>query len=346
MKRAKIGMLGAGFVCDLYMNSLKYVRDHDVVIVFSQYEHDAKAFAKKWGIPEYTASMDDVFQHGEVELVVIGVPHHLHVNAVSGAAGAGKAVVCTKPLGRNAQEARQCLQAVQSAGVWHAYAETEIFSPAMMRAKELADSGALGKIYWIRFREAHSQIHKFARDPELNGGGPLRGLGCHGVAVGRWFFGGAVPKEVFAWGDRIARDDVETEDNGIMLIRFEQGEMAQVEVSWGHKAGLDTRAEIHGTEGYVATDVTGVTGIKAFTIEPAGYVVEKAGLDRGWIFPVPDEAISYGFHNEMDHFVHAFINGEQPKQNLRDGLIDNSVIDAAYRSIESGHWEKVVIPGN
>ena len=345
MDRVKIGLLGAGFVAELYMQSLANVRDHDVISVFSQYEEEAKAFAEKWSIPNYSSSMELVVNRPDINLVIIGVPHHLHVQTVKMVATAGKALVCTKPLGRSGQEALECLQAVEQAGVWHGYAETEIFSPAMIRAKELADSGALGKIYWVRFREAHAQIHKFARSPELNGGGPLRGLGCHGVAVGRWFLGGGVPVEVFAWGDAIARDDVQAEDCGLMMIRYEDGSMSQVEVGWGHKAGLDTRSEIHGTDGYVTTNVTNETGIRAFTTKSAGYVVEKAAVDHGWTMPVPNEAVAYGFHYEMDHFVHTFLAGEQPWQTLRDGLIDNSIIDAAYRSIQSGKWEDVVIPG-
>lgn len=149
---------------------------------------------------------------------------------------------------------------------------------------------------------------------------------------------------VFAWGDRLARDDVKTEDSAIMMIRFDDGSLAQVEVGWGHKAGLDVRGEIHGTDGYVSTDVTGETGIRAFTMGAAGYVVEKAGVDHGWTAPATQEFVTYGFHNMMDHFVHAFLDRTEPWQDFRDGLIDNIIIDAAYRSMKSGVWEQLDIP--
>lgn len=336
-----IGMLGAGFVSTFYMRALEHVRDHDVVAVCSRTEDGARSFAERWRIPFATASLDELLARDEVDLVVIALPHHLHVDAVRAVAAAGKAVLCTKPLGRDAAEARACLEAVEQAGVWHGYAETELFVPTIVRAKELVDSGAVGDVYWVRAREAHSSPHRHARDRELMGGGPLRGLGIHGVAIGRWFMGGAVPTDVFAWGARLVRDDVQSEDCAVAMLRFDGGTMAQVEAGWGHEAGLDVRTEIHGSGGYIATDHTGQTGIRAFATRPAGYVVEKAGSDRGWIAPVPQEPWAFGYHAELDHFVHALLAGEQPIQTFRDGVIDNAVVDAAYRSMSTGGWEAV-----
>jgi predicted dehydrogenase len=159
---------------------------------------------------------------------------------------------------------------LERAGVWHGYAETELFVPAVRKAKEIVDSGAIGDVYWVRAREAHSAPHAYARDRELMGGGPLRGLGIQGVAVGRWFLGRGTPTEVLAWGDRLARDDVESEDSAVAIIRFADRRIAQVEAGWGHKAGLDVRTEIHGSNGYITTDHTDQTGIRAFAGHSAG----------------------------------------------------------------------------
>ena len=145
MTRAVIGLLGAGFLAKLYMQSLRFVRDCDVVACFSQREEAASDFAKEWDIANRTSSIDELIQHPDVDLVIVALPHHLHATVVPKIAAANKAVICTKPLGRSAAEARQCLDAVEAAGVWHGYAETQIFDPATVRAKERADSGALGK---------------------------------------------------------------------------------------------------------------------------------------------------------------------------------------------------------
>jgi len=339
----RIGVLGAGFVADFYLRSLEHVRGHEVTAISGQSQERATAMAARFGIPNVVQGVQDLVSRPDVDLVLIAIPHDLHVDAVTAAAAAGKALVCTKPLGRNADEARACLDAVEAAGVWHGYAETEVFAPGIVKAKQLVDAGAIGRVTWVRAREAHGSPHAHARDRDRMGGGPLRGLGCHCVAIGRWFLEGAQPAEVMAWADRLVRDDVTAEDSAVMLVRFDDGRMVQVEVGWTHLAGLDVRNEIHGSHGWIGTDETGSTGITAFAGRPAGYVMEKAGASQGWITPVPDEPWTYGYHAELDHFVDCFRRGVQPRQTLHDGFIDNAVVDAGYRSIVSRSWEPVVL---
>jgi predicted dehydrogenase len=337
----RIGVLGAGFVADFYLRALRHIRGHEVTVVSGQGPERAKKLAERYDVPAAVSGVEQLVRRDDVDLVLVAVPHDLHVEAVSAAAAAGKALVCTKPLGRDAREARACLDAVEAAGVWHGYAETEVFAPGIVKAKQLVDAGAIGRVIWVRAREAHGAPHPHARDRERMGGGPLRGLGCHCVAIGRWFLDGAQPVQVMAWGDRLVRDDVTAEDSAVMLVRFDDGRMVQVEVGWTHLAGLDVRNEIHGSHGWIGTDETGSTGVRAFTGRPAGYVVEKAGSSQGWITPVPDEPWTYGYHAELAHFVGCFRRGVAPRQTLRDGVIDNAVIDAGYRSMASGRWEPV-----
>lgn len=163
---------------------------------------------------------------------------------------------------------------MEQAGVWHGYAETEVFAPGIVRAKQLVEDGAIGRVVWVRAREAHGHPHPHARDLQRMGGGPLRGLGCHCVAIGRWFLDGARPVEVMAWGDRLIRDDVQSEDAAVMLVRFDDGRLLQAEGPTSQR--LDVRNEIHGSAGWICTDETGSTGVRAFTQNPARYVVETA----------------------------------------------------------------------
>lgn len=339
----RIGVLGAGFVADFYLRALQFVRGHEVTAIVARTAGKGQAVADRHGIPTVFPTLHQMLDR-DVDLVIVALPPDLHVDAVREIAAAGKAVICTKPLGRNSTEAAACLTAVREAGVWHGYAETEVFAPGLVKAKELVDSGAIGRVTSVRAREAHGHPHEHARDAERMGGGPLRGLGCHCVAIGRWFIGyDTRPLEVFAWGDRLTRDDVTTEDFGIAIIRFEDGRVAQVEAGWNHMAGLDVRNEIHGTHGWIGTDETGDTGVRAFAGKPAGFVVEKAGSTTGWITPVPDEPFVYGYHSEMAHFVESFAAGVAPRQTFEDGYIDNAVIDAAYNSIASRQWQPVVL---
>lgn len=339
--KVRLGIVGAGFVADFYLKALENVRHQEVTAVASRSPERARALSKGYEVRSVSESVEELVGRSDVDIVVVAAPQDAHVAVVQLAASAGKAVICTKPLGRNGKEAAQCLEAVTTAGVWHGYAETAVFSPAVVRAKALVDAGGIGRVLTVRAREAHGHPHKHARDSERMGGGPMRGLGCHGVAVGRWFIDGAHPVAALMWGDTLDRTDVTSEDNAVMLVRFDDGRMAQVEASWTHVAGLDVRREIHGSAGWVGADETGNTGLLAFVGNDVDYVMEKAGANSGWITPVLDEPMAYGYHGQFDHFVQAFRAGVEPRQTLRDGVIDNLVIDAGYRSMASGHWEPI-----
>ena len=341
----RIGIIGAGFVADFYLRALQNIRGHHVTVLAARNPERAADVAARFGIPNHVRAAHELCQRDDVDLVIVALPQDQHVDAVRTVADAGKAVICTKPLGRNSAEATECLRAVLAAGVWHAYAETEVFAPGLVKAKALVDSGAIGRVLSVRAREAHGHPHEHARDEQRMGGGPLRGLGCHCVAISRWFIGyDTLPAEVMAWGDRLHRTDVTTEDNGVALIRFADGRLGQVEAGWTHSAGLDVRNEIHGSDGWITTDETGSTGLRAFAGRDAGYVLEKAAIATGWITPVPDEPWTYGYEAELRHFVECLAAGVSPRQTFFDGVVDNAVIDTAYRSITSRQWEPVVLP--
>lgn len=338
----RLGIVGSGFVVAMFLDALKHVRNHEVTALAARRPESARDLAQRHGIPVVVTSAQELAARDDVDAVVVGVPQDAHHDTIRTVAAAGKAVICTKPLGRDAAEAAQILQTVVAAGVWHGYAETAVFSPAVVKAKAMAESGALGRILTVRAREAHGNPHKHAREPERMGGGPLRGLGCHGVAVGRYFLAGATPVAAFAWGDRLGRDDVACEDNAVMLVRFDDGRLVQVEAGWTHVAGLDIRREIHGSKGWIGLDETSETGLRAFAGAPLDYVMEKAGSNQGWLTPVLDEPVAYGYHGQFDHFVECLRDGGRgPRQSFVDGYIDNAVIDAGYRSMRSGVWENI-----
>lgn len=233
------------------------------------------------------------------------------------------------------------LEAVQQAGVLHCYGETEVFSPAVMRAKALIDEGAIGRVLSVRSREAHSGPHApHFWDVEQSGGGALIDMGCHTIETARYFIGkGVKPVEVLAWGDTLVHTDKTAgEDNAVVLLRFENSALGQSEISWTARGSLDLRNEIYGTEGSIFTDVTRATPIHAFVRSTGTYLLEKAESNTGWIFPLPDEARVYGYHEEIKHCVECVARGETPRETFEDGVIVNVIIDAAYRSMKEHRW--------
>jgi predicted dehydrogenase len=338
-------MIGSGFVADFYMDGLRDVPGTQVVANYSRSRERAEDFGRRHRVPRQYTSVDDLCADKEVDLVVIGLPNHEHLPAVRSATAARKAIVCTKPLARSAAEAAEMVGLVRKAGVMHGYAETEVFSPDVMRAQAMIESGAIGQVLTVRAREAHSGPHApHFWDAETAGGGALLDMGCHTIEAARYFFGKENRiKDVFAWGATLVHTDkTKGEDNAVLLLRLEDGRTSLTEAAWTAKGGMELRNEIYGTMGRIVTDTTS-TRIRAFVQEPAGYVMEKADADIGWVFPIPDEARVYGYHEEMRHFVNCFVEGKQPREDFTDGYVVNCVIDAAYRSMKSGHWEPVEV---
>jgi predicted dehydrogenase len=340
----RIGLLGSGFVSNFYMLGLRDVAGWEIPVVASPNVDHARRFAEKWRIAEATADIDGVIARKDLDLIVLGVPNHLHMDLALRCAKAGKHVVCTKPLGRNAHEAKTMLDAVNAAGVLHGYAETEVFSPAVMKARDYVDRGGIGKVLTLRSREAHAGPHAdwfWKRD--VSGGGALLDMGCHTIEAARYFIGKDNPVvEVMAWIDRLYHHDrTDAEDNAVLLMRFQGGQLAQAELSWTARGGLDLRNEIYGTEGAIFTDVTRETPLKVFSRTGAGYSVEKGESESGWLFPPVDEAWVYGYREEMRHFVECVAEKKMPRETFADGYAVNCILDTAYRSAQTKRWEPV-----
>jgi len=145
MKNKNIAMLGTGFICDFYTNTLHSQRSGDrVVMSYSRSLDRAEKFAKKWNIRHFTDNLEKAVSHPDIDTIIIGLPNNLHLDAVKASAKAGKAILCTKPLGRTAAEAREMMVAVEKAGVFNGYLEDLVYTHKTLKALNSVKNGALG----------------------------------------------------------------------------------------------------------------------------------------------------------------------------------------------------------
>jgi predicted dehydrogenase len=338
-----LGMLGSGFIADHYATGVGYVPGASVVASAATGGLRSAAFARRHRVPTTYDTMAALCADPAVDLVVIALPNHLHLEAVRAAVAAGKGVLCTKPLGRTADEALEMLRLVTEAGVFHGYLENEVFSPEVVKLWEMVDSGALGRVLTMRAREGHSGPHAdHFWDGETAGGGAFLDMGCHCIETARWIVGKDVRvQDVFAWGATLGHADRTTaDDNAVAIMRFEDGRTATIEASWTAKGGLEVRNEIYCERGRLIHDL-GTTPIRAFLEQPAGYLAEKVDAETGWVYPIADEPRVFGYDAMFHHFVTAFRTGVAPRETFEDGATVNTIIDAAYRSMRTGRWEPV-----
>ncbi|MDE0482672.1 MAG: Gfo/Idh/MocA family oxidoreductase [Candidatus Poribacteria bacterium] len=343
-KSHKVTMLGTGLIGMFYTMTLHNQRGADRVhAVYSRREERATEFAKEWDIPNATTDLAEAINHPETDTVVIGLPNNLHLKAVELAAEAGKAILCTKPLGRTAEEAKAMLDLVENAGVFGGYLEDLVYPPKTLKALESVQNGALGKILWVRSRETHPGPHSdWFWDLEQAGGGAIVDMGCHCIEIIRNFVGkNNKPLEVMCWADTLVHP-IDAEDHGIALIRFESGAMGQFEVGWAFRGGMDLRDEVSGSEGTIWLNHWLRTGFEMFTaVGQGGYVAEKAESDTGWLFPVGDEVAELGYRDMFLDMFNAIDEGREPLETFYDGYVVNAIIDACYKSAKTKQWEAV-----
>jgi predicted dehydrogenase len=340
----KVTMLGAGLIGMFYTMTLHGRRSRDQVsIVYSRSEERASKFAADWNIPRHTTDLKTAIEDPETDVVVIGLPNSMHLEAVLLAAQAGKSILCTKPLARNANEARQMLEAVEKAGVFAGYLEDLAYTPKTLKALRSVRNGALGKVLWARSRETHPGPHSdWFWTKEISGGGAIVDMGCHCIEISRNFIGKDIrPVEVMCWADTQVHP-IEAEDSAVGLVRYANGAVGQFEVSWTFRGGMDLRDEVSGTEGTIWLNHWLRTGYEMFTsVGEGGYVAEKAEGETGWLFPVGDEVGALGYTDMLADQLDALDAGKQPMETFYDGYVVNAIMDAAYRSVESKRWEPV-----
>ncbi|MFY0253414.1 Gfo/Idh/MocA family protein [Chitinophaga sp. 30R24] len=341
---AKIAMLGSGFIARFYADSLQGQRSRDkIVSVYSRREESAQKFAEDYLVAHQTTIMEEAIAHQEVEVVCISLPNNLHEAAVNLCCKHKKGVICTKPLGRNAAEAKRMLEAVEQAGIFNGYLEDLVYTPKFLKALESIQKGALGRILWAKSRETHPGPHsEWFWDKEQAGGGCILDLGCHCVEISRSFIGKDIkPIEVMCWADTQVKP-IDAEDHAIGLVKYENGAIGQFEVSWTFRGGLDLRDEVMGSEGTIWLNSFLRTGFDMFTTgKGADYVAEKAESNSGWLFPVGDELNELGYNHMFTDMFNAMENGHAARETFYDGYVVNAILDAAYKSAATKQWEPV-----
>jgi len=337
-------MLGSGFIGRFYADSILGQRSKDeIVSIYSRREESAKKFAADYQCQHWTTEMEAAIAHPDVNMVCISLPNNLHEAAVLLCCKHKKAVMTTKPLGRNAAEAYRMLNAVEAAGIFNGYLEDLVYTPKFLKAYESVKNGALGRILWAKSRETHPGPHsEWFWDLEQAGGGCILDLGCHCVEIARTFIGKDIrPVEVMCWADTQVKP-IDAEDHAIGLVKYENGAIGQFEVSWTFRGGLDLRDEVMGTEGTIWVNNFLRTGLEMFTTgKGADYVAEKAESNTGWLFPVGDELNDLGYNHMFTDMFNAVENGAAPKETFYDGYVVNAILDAAYRSAKTRLWEPV-----
>lgn len=343
--KVRVGIIGSQFEADIHAASFQIMPEEaEVVAVASPTPGHPEELARRYGIPRVFHDYREMLKEKDIEMVTIAAPNALHAQMTRDIAMAGKHVVCEKPLSMTLEEADEMVDVCRRQGVLLLYAEELFFTPKYVKAKEMADQGAFGKVHQVKQSEKHFGPHaEWFWDVERSGGGVFMDMGCHGIAFCYWFLGRPEIKSVTChMGTYVHGGKTKGEDESICILEFANGAMGVVEDSWARRGGMDDRIEVHGEGGVTYANLHLGNALPTYSEYGFGYAVEKAPTTKGWTYPVFEELWNYGFPQEMRHFARCVRGREEPQATGEDGRVVMEALYAGYAS--AGQGKKIGLP--
>jgi predicted dehydrogenase len=394
--RLGVGFVGGGFITRFHLRSWVGVRDADVLGIVDPDEtraREACSLAKSLRVGDARPykSLTRMIENPDIDAVWICSPNYTRLEVmeeIAAAVAKGKGglvgIACEKPLGRNVREAKAMRDLARKAKLLDGYLENQIFSPAVVRGKEIIWSrGAAfcGRPYLARAAEEHSGPHMpWFWEGTLQGGGVLNDMMCHSVEEARYMLTppGAkrevlTPVKITAhasclkWqnpkyakiladnsGGRTDYLNRPSEDFARSLIEYrdEKGQDLIVETttSWCYMgAGLRLSMELLGPEYSLAINTLDA-GLKVFfsrNVRGASGedLIEKQNAEVGLMPVVSSEEVEYGYTAENRHMIESFLDGKRPAENFDDGLNVTELLMAAYMSAEEERTIRFPVAG-
>ena len=337
----RVGIIGAGMIAQ---------REHipgylkcgaKVLAVADPWEERLKEVAERFKIPNAYTDWRKVVQRKEVDAVSVCTPNVTHAEITIAAAKAGKHVLVEKPMATSMAEVDAMIAAAEKAKVHLMVEQTVRFYPECEAAKDLLESGLLGKIQSVRGRVSHggpeywSPTGKWFMQKKHAFGGTLCDLAIHGIDLIRWLVGEAIV-EVAGFHALLEKKGADVEDNAVFIYKFAGGAMGTMETSWTTRPE-DTCCYIYCQNGNLKLTLwqeeeTAVAQPMVVEVErPAGSFVPS----------VPKESRLGG---PYAYFVHCIETGEKPFVSGEEGGASLEVILAAYESARTGKVVRLPLP--
>jgi predicted dehydrogenase len=375
-KPLNIGMIGYGFMGRTHSNAYSQVNHffdleyHPVLkAVCARDEAKAKAFAAQWGYESVETDWKKLLKRKDIDAVDICTPNNLHMEIAIAAAKEGKMILCEKPLAMDAKQGEKMVKAVEAAKVpnivWYNYRRV----PAVTFAKQLIDSGKLGRIFHYRANFLQDWTISadlpqggaalWRLDVKAAGSGVTGDLLAHCIDTAIWLNGGV--KDVSAMTETFVKErkhqltgkveKVGIDDACAFLCHFDNGSLGLFEstrYARGHKA-LYT-LEINGEHASIRWDLHDLHRLQYFDHRDEGNL-------RGWrSIHVTDgdhpymnhwwvPGLQIGYEHTFIHQVADFLEGLQKKKpagpTFKEALETQYICDAVLASAKTGKWTKV-----
>lgn len=336
-KQIGIGIIGCGQISERhglgYMaipEKARVVATSDVVVQL------AKEKAKRWGAEAFYSDYKELLQRADIDAVDVLVPHDLHAEVTILAAKAGKHVLCEKPMATTLEDADEMINIAKQENIKLMVGHNWRFKLNYVKMKEIIDGGTIGEVYLTTIEWGGWIVHP-ANHWRLSlskaGGGVLIGQGTHYFDLWRWLIGEV--EAVYGISENLIHKDREIEDNMVTLVRFKNGALGTMLCTQTEKNPCNNeRMKMYGTKGTaIAVRVPSLLEI---------YSDEAPEHLRGWTsFHLGDQQQT-SIDREVEHFVDCIREDKAPLVTGEDGKVALKIVLAAYRSLKSHEWVKIL----
>ena len=327
-QKIKIALIGCGAIAKAHCAVIRELSDiADLVGVYDADHARAQAFATENGIDTVYTSMDTLLA-SDAELVAICTPSGLHAPLALQCMRAGKHVVVEKPIALTADDCEAILQAEKETGKLCAPISQLRFSHDMRRAKEIIDSGVLGKpvlcdLYMKYYRDEAYYANSWRGTLKMDGGGALMNQGIHGIDLMHFLLGDIAQINGTV---RTLVHDIEVEDTAVATVIFQNGALGVIEGTTSVRPSQPRRFELHFEKGSIIIEEDHILSCDA----PEFSLREKTELFDSSSNPMN---ISYAYHKAQYLNVLSAIAGAEPLfYTAKQAAQSVKTILAIYRS--------------
>lgn len=322
-----VGIIGAGYIGAKRAEVIYNLKKDKLTSVFDVDLKKSSSLAKKFGATAVN-SADDVFKNKKIDTVIIATINSAAVPLCLRAIKNNKNVLCEKPLGISYREAKKIYLAAKKNKVTLKVGFNHRFHGAVRKARDLAQSGAIGELMYMRAVYGHGGRKgydlEWRMNKKLSGGGELLDQGVHLLDIFRWFMGEF--KEGFAFCENMFWSKTKLEDNAFCTLRTKDGKVAQMHASatqWKNKFII----EIFGKKGYINIEGKG-----------GSYGQENMVIGRRKKIgarPIEQEFLynkDASWEREWKNFRTAIAKKIEPIGNGYDGMMANKLVGGLYAS--------------
>jgi myo-inositol 2-dehydrogenase/D-chiro-inositol 1-dehydrogenase len=321
----RIGLLGCGRIGQVHAGSIKGLDDATVVAVADALPAAAQALARTTGAE--IRSADAILASGDIDAVVIGTPTDTHFDLIQGAARAGKAIFCEKPIDMSVDNIRDCMDVVVAEGVTFLTGFNRRFDPNFAALRARIAAGDIGAVELVTIT---------SRDPApppvsyiVRSGGLFRDMMIHDFDMARFLMGEEFVR-LHAMGAALvdpAIGEAGDVDTAAVILTTASGRICQISNSRRAAYGYDQRIEVHGQKGMLRAENQLETTVELAT---------QTGFARAPAQHFFLERYQAAYLSEMRAFVDAATGKGTADPGIHDGLQAQILADAATLSRETG----------